>query len=675
MILDMEKIKNLKISTKLAGFTSLLLVLTISVCILVADYHSSNTLMEKSLENAENDIKTISDDFTDFLEVPQQDIRYLSNLPLLEKFINYPSDAKYDSIGNIDPEYLELNELLINTFIALSDAKRIYMQLRYIDDQGNEVIRIDNVNGIVNAITGKDLQNKSGSGYFKETMRLNKEDFYVSQLNLNKEHGKIQEPYNPVIRYALPVFDNIGQRKGIVIANVFMSKMLKNLAAGLKGNTYILDNDGYYLQHPDPQLSWGRDLKHKIIFKNEHSKSVVNEVLSTQSFITIEDDKVITSSPIFPYEANKKYFLIAINEIDKTTILSAVYELRFILIITGLCIVLLAIALSIFFANVFSKPLLNLTGSIISLTEGNMPNQLPVKSKDEIGMITAKINELISSINKMSKFAIEVGKGNFETKSDFGTKIILGEALNEMKDSLAISVKNDEERNWTAEGLAIFGNILRDNHADLDQLSSNILSKLIGYLGVNQGRVFIINSDNPSDIHLELLACYAWGKKKFLGQRLDLGEGLTGQCWQEGEAIYMNNIPVDYVEITSGVGKALPRCVLIVPLKVNGEIFGILEVASFDELTENHLSFVEKVAEMIASTLSSVKTNENTKYLLEKSQAQAEELRATEEEMRQNQEELQSTQEEMQRQKNELEEELRIVRKQLDEHNTLEETV
>ena len=144
---------------------------------------------------------------------------------------------------------------------------------------------------------------------------------------------------------------------------------------------------------------------------------------------------------------------------------------------------------------------------------------------------------------------------------------------------------------------------------------------------------------------MELAACYAWDKKKFLEKKIYKGEGLSGQAWIEGDVIYLTEVPNDYVSITSGLGESNPRSVLIVPLKLNDEIHGVIEMASFKEYDDFEVEFVERIAENIASTISSVKVNERTQKLLEESTLMTEQMRAQEEEMRQNMEELQATQE------------------------------
>jgi transcriptional regulator with GAF, ATPase, and Fis domain len=198
---------------------------------------------------------------------------------------------------------------------------------------------------------------------------------------------------------------------------------------------------------------------------------------------------------------------------------------------------------------------------------------------------------------------------------------VLGNALINMRDNLARVADEDKKRNWATEGLAKFGEILRTNTNDLSKLTDEIILSLVKYLKANQGAIYIVDDDQDSSEEptMSMKACYAWDKKKFLNHQIHKGEGLAGQAWQEGDIIYLTDVPQNYVRITSGLGDANPTSVLIVPLKVNDQIFGVVEIASFGDIKDFEMEFVQKIAESIASTISSVKINARTQRLLEES--------------------------------------------------------
>lgn len=278
-------------------------------------------------------------------------------------------------------------------------------------------------------------------------------------------------------------------------------------------------------------------------------------------------------------------------------------------------------------------------------------------SNDEIGEMAVAMDNLVSGLKETTSFAENIGKGNY--KSDFkplSEHDVLGNALLNMRDNLSKVAEDDKQRNWATEGMAKFGEILRTNNNDLVRLADEIISSLVKYLKANQGSIYIVDdTDAESEMTMSMKACYAWDKKKFLNHKIHRGEGLAGQAWQEGDTVYLTEVPDNYIRIVSGLGDANPTSILIVPLKVNDDIFGVVEIAGFNVFRDFEVEFVEKVAESIASTISSVKVNARTQHLLEESQEMTEQMRAQEEEMRQNMEELQATQEEMQRSQAETE--------------------
>jgi PAS domain S-box-containing protein len=295
-----------------------------------------------------------------------------------------------------------------------------------------------------------------------------------------------------------------------------------------------------------------------------------------------------------------------------------------------------------------STPINRVSLLLKELSYGIIPKRISeAKSRDEIGTITDAVNKLIDGFKETSKFAENIGKGNFEHEfSPLSKDDILGNSLIEMRNNLVKIAEEEKKRAWVAEGLAKFADILRTNQNDLYAFSDLVIGNLVNYLGANQGGIFIV-TENDFDEHLqlELMGCYAWGRNKFIEKKIDYGQGLLGQAWQSNEMIYLTDIPEQFAKITSGLGESNPTAVLIVPVSANGVVFGVMELYFFNPLEDYKADFTYKIAESMAITLASVKTNQRTQELLHESQELTDQMRAQEEEMRQNMEELQATQE------------------------------
>lgn len=295
------------------------------------------------------------------------------------------------------------------------------------------------------------------------------------------------------------------------------------------------------------------------------------------------------------------------------------------------------------------QPLKQIADVATLVASGNFVKSSNRPSNDEIGALTNSISLLVDSLEEVSEFAHNIGQGNFDLEFKVrNNQDKLGNALLEMRDSLKLIAEEDKKRNWANEGMAQFGEILRTNNEDIDELSYNIISNMVKYLKANQGGIFLINGEHHTR-YLELTAAYAYNKKKYLQKRVEIGQGLLGQCVLEEDTIHLREIPNGYIDITSGLGEATPNSLLIVPLKVNDKVYGVIEIASFNIFQPFEIQFLERLSENVASTLANVRSTQRTKALLEESQLYAEQLRAQEEEMRQNMEELAATQEEMSR--------------------------
>ncbi len=274
---------------------------------------------------------------------------------------------------------------------------------------------------------------------------------------------------------------------------------------------------------------------------------------------------------------------------------------------------------------------------------------------NEIGTLTTQVNEVLEQLKDAAEFVGSIGEGNLDIdyrSLDPGYtpgKNKLADSVISMQEKLKIMNVEEQRRKWANEGLTKFVDILRSSNDNINTLGDKIISALVQYTGSNQGGLYVLNDEDDTNKFLELISLFAFDTKKFEKQKIKLGEGILGQTFLEKETTLLNDIPDEYVRITSGLGGANPRSLLFVPLKVDKNVYGIVELASFEPFEKHEVEFIERLAETIASTLASVKAAQKNKHLIEQFQQQTEEMRAQEEEMRQNMEELQATQEEMAR--------------------------
>lgn len=430
------------------------------------------------------------------------------------------------------------------------------------------------------------------------------------------------------IEKLMPGWESEQQKAKMDSAMVLFDAMLKTQEEGIMTQLVTFDN----YEDPVTKLLAEDVVVNQIIPQSVQIIKLLNEITALQAETTTESDEEINSS---------------VQQLGNVT-----------LILGGIFIGLGMLSAFLLMRSI-TGPVNFLKNVVVKLGRGELVEEKRKKfSNDEIGEMAVAMDKLVSGLKATTQFAENIGNGNYQ--SDFkplSEHDVLGNALLDMRSNLAKVAEDDKKRNWATEGMAKFGEILRTNNSDLAKLADEIIGNLVKYLNANQGAIYIMDeedamSDEPT---MSMKACYAWNKKKYLNQKIHRGEGLAGQAWQEGDTVYLTEVPQDYIRIVSGLGDSNPTAIVIVPLKVNDQIFGVVELASFGEFKDFEIEFVQKIAESIASTISSVKINARTQRLLEESQEMTEQMRAQEEEMRQNMEELQATQEEMQRSQAETE--------------------
>lgn len=327
----------------------------------------------------------------------------------------------------------------------------------------------------------------------------------------------------------------------------------------------------------------------------------------------------------------------------------------------GLCIIALAILLTMLFARSLTRPLYAMRNTLNLVAQGVLPEATEQRSTDEFGQMGTMVDELVQTLRGNADFAKRIGEGKYDTEfKPASENDILGMSLITMRQNLVENERRDKERNWIVRGVAEISEILR-MHDSIDELGDDVIKFILEKIGAIQGAFYVVN-DESTPVVIEMRASFAYNRKKYLKAKFKMAEGLVGQAAAEKDTVMRTEIPDDYVTISSGIlGDQRPTCILIVPLITNEEVYGVLEFAGFRKFDPSQVKFVQELSLILARTIFNIKVNERTRKLLAESQEMSNELKEKQEVLRQNAEEMQATQEELQRSNQMLEEQIEEV--------------
>jgi len=272
--------------------------------------------------------------------------------------------------------------------------------------------------------------------------------------------------------------------------------------------------------------------------------------------------------------------------------------------------------------------------------EGRLGGQASVPGASGIWKnLTENVNQLAENLTTQVRAISEVASA--VTKGDLTQRIRveaqgeveeLKDTINQMIANLKQTTQKNQEQDWLKSNLAKFTQMLQ-GQKDLNTLTRRILSELAQVVNAQKGMFYILAQDEMKDPKLKLIASYAWGEEVKTSKEFALGEGLVGQCALEKERILLSNVPKNYIKIGSGLGKAVPVNLVVLPVLFEKEIKAVIELASFESFTEIHLDVLSQLTESIGIVLNTIEANTRTESLLVQSQSLAEELSRTNEEL------------------------------------------
>lgn len=265
--------------------TTLLLlspIFAISTAIYYNEIRNNKTVLEiQAVESLKGQTEQIINEFTYIVS----DLMFLAEQNELQAFLNNSSAHQRE---NLAKEYL-----------LFSARKRLYYQIRFLDQAGMEIARVNFNAGNPFIVPTSQLQNKGKRYYFRDAFMLEREEVFVSPFDLNIENGQIERPLKPMIRFGTPVFDSRGQKRGIVLFNYFGARLLKKLAeraASASSHIMLLNAEGFWLKGIVPEDEWG------FMYKNDRHRTFGNRFPEEwQQISKTESGQFSTNNGLFSF--------------------------------------------------------------------------------------------------------------------------------------------------------------------------------------------------------------------------------------------------------------------------------------------------------------------------------------------------------------------------------------
>jgi CheY-like chemotaxis protein/HAMP domain-containing protein/signal transduction histidine kinase len=307
-------------------------------------------------------------------------------------------------------------------------------------------------------------------------------------------------------------------------------------------------------------------------------------------------------------------------------------------------------------------------------TEGKLGGQAEVPGvagtwKDLTDSVNLLANNLTVQVRSIADVATAVTRGDLSRQITVQAQGELNELknnINQMIGNLKGTTEANAEQDWLKTNLAKFSRMMQ-GQKDLDTVARLIMSELTPLVQARQGAFFIMQQENGSGAALRLIASYAYKERKHLNNVWHLGEGLVGQAALEKKPILLTNVPPDYIQITSGLGEAAPRNIIVLPILFEGDVKAVIELASFLPFSQIHQTFLDQLQESIGVVLNMIAANMRTEELLQQSQKLTQELQSQSEELKRQQDELRHSNSELEQQARTLKQSEEMLKDQQEE--------
>ena len=380
---------------------------------LIVSSHARNALLERSANETAMGLQELDRFIAQKVESYQVDAVTIANYPPLAGIDRAKQHGGIDPTDNSTLE--QWQSRLSNLFLDYAAVRPAVQQVRHLDAEGNEWLRIDQTDGTLHVVPSAALQDKSDRDYFQRAAQLSPGQCYISPISLNYDHGQFQRD-NPVLRISTPLW-NEDRFLGVVVLNISAEAILAEVKQHFDHGRIILATEsGTYMSHPDPDRRWGNQVGHKESLYKDWPNLTLSHLLASMDghggkpvSPTKADAQIQLTLSYVHFDEINEGWIIGLERDRADVIADSVEMNRYILITTG--VVGLLAMLSAFVGSSFlARPLKQLAAAADTLRNGDYSARVASKRRDEIGEMAESFNRMAQEIGQAHEAQVQRAK-------------------------------------------------------------------------------------------------------------------------------------------------------------------------------------------------------------------------------------------------------------------------
>ncbi len=410
-------LSSISLKTRTVGILGLLILLALVAMGATNYFYGSSLAIRKTLslskEKMTNDALRIENKMAD----EKAELIILREVPPVRGIIRAEDNGGIDKQTGVRIAYWYTRTEEI--FAAFLNSRQIqYNQLCYLNEQGNELAKVTLAEGTVKVTPRAQLRKKTEYPYVVEAIKLREGEVYFSNVRLNRINGEIMSPHLASMQIATPVYDERNKARGLIVMSLSTRWLFSNIdTAAPDAKKYLINQDGYFLVHPDQTKEFGFDLGFKYTLNNEYPM-ISEEMLATESDISNHGEfkHIWGFQKIFFDPGNRERFWTLVYEIPEAITLRDVYKIQKRMVLVGLVIIFFSIGFILWISlREIISPLTRLIQTAKRMEAGDLSVRLP-EDKGAVEFIV--LHQTLNSFVEKQQNAID----NFEKELALRTR-------------------------------------------------------------------------------------------------------------------------------------------------------------------------------------------------------------------------------------------------------------